>query len=160
MILASLLLSQVNIPKPEGFWPITVVGWITILGFIGTSVYVIFQTGRWSQKMETHKDEVKRALDGFGTRVGRIEMGMQHEEGRTDALEVQVATTQGRYEALIALLGEAKGSVDQFRVGLQNSTDKIEQKIDGLRVAQDDTKLELSQRLTAVETTLQLRHKS
>jgi chromosome segregation ATPase len=155
-----LCLVQIGIQKPEGFWPITVVGWITVAGFIGTAASLVYLVGRWSQKMETHKEEVKRTLDGFGARVGSVEHKIEHEEGRTDTLEVNVAATQGRYEALITLLGEAKGSVDHFRVGLQNSTDKIEKKIDGLREAQDDTKLELSQRLTAVETTLQLRHKS
>lgn len=154
MIVSLLLLLQISIPKPEGFWPVTGVGWITVLGFLASTAYLIYQAGRWAQKFDDHKKDVKKDLDGFGIRVSKMEMGMEHEEGRADAMEVQIATSQGRYEALISLLGEAKGSVDQFRSGLQSSSEKIEKKIDDLRIAQDATKLELSQRLTAVETTL------
>lgn len=148
-------LLQLSIPKTEGFWPSTGAGWVTLLGFFGSLIWIIFQSGRWSAKMEAHKKEVEQSLTGFGGRVTKMELGSKHEEGRVDALEVQLSRTQGQYEALMRILGEAKGSVDQFRVGMQASGEKIEKKIDDLRVEQGATKLEISQRLTAVETSLQ-----
>jgi hypothetical protein len=149
------LLLQLSIPKPEQFWPVSVVGYIEMLGFLGTTVWIIFQTGRWAEKLETHKTETKAALDGFGSRVSRMELGLEHEEGRVDALEVQMSRTQGQYEALITLLGEAKESVNQFRMGTQTLGDKIERRIDDLKRDQNDMRLELSQRLKAVETILE-----
>jgi uncharacterized coiled-coil protein SlyX len=128
---------------------------LAVASFLGSAAFVVFVAGRWSSKMETHKEDVKKDLNGFGTRVSNIEMSHKHEEGRVDALEVQMSRTQGQYEALIRILGEAKGSVDQFREGMRVSGEKIEKKIEALTTQQADTKLEISQRLTAVETSLQ-----
>lgn len=160
------LLAEIRIPAPEGFWPATITGWITILGFIGSAAWMVYLTGRWAQKLEsnkseirnefaTHKKEVTDACNGVGGRVSKIELDMVHDGGRVDALEVQMSRTQGQYEALITLLGEAKASVDQFRAGMSASGEKIERKIDDLRRDQNDTKLHLSERLKAVETILE-----
>jgi SMC interacting uncharacterized protein involved in chromosome segregation len=149
------LLLQIEIPKPEGFWPVTIVGWVTVIGFIATSAWLLIQAGRWTAQLESHKKEVTTDMNAFGGRLSRLELGKEHEEGRVDALEVQQSRTQGQYEALIALIGEAKGSVEQFRVGMMASGEKVERKIDEMKIAQNQSTLELSQRLTAVETSLQ-----
>jgi hypothetical protein len=148
-------LAQLTIPKPEGFWPATIVGWITFVGFLGSAAWIVFKTGRWSSQLDNFKDDCTANLNAFGGRVTKVEMGQEHEEGRVDALEVQMSRTQGQYEALIALLGEAKESVNAFRQGMAASSDKIERKIDDLRREQNDTKLTLSERLKAVETILE-----
>jgi hypothetical protein len=149
------LLTQISIPKPEQFWPATVAGWVTVFGFLASTAWLVFQSGRWAQKLEDHKREIKTGMDGLGARVGRIELGKEHEEGRVEALERQMSRTQGQYEALIALLGEAKESVNQFRMGNQALGEKFERGIGELRRDQNDMRLELSQRLKAVETILE-----
>lgn len=149
------LLTQITIPKPEQFWPVSVVGWIEILGFLSTATWIIFQTGRWTEKLENHKKEITAALDGIGGRVSRMELSVEHEGGRVDALEVQLSRTQGQYEALIKILSEAKENVASFRQGTLDLGEKIERKIDDLKKEQNDTKLHLSERLKAVETILE-----
>jgi chromosome segregation ATPase len=128
---------------------------------IGTSlaslVAVIFLAGRWSQKIEDVKKDVKKDLDGFGARLGKLELGEEHNEGRVEALERQMARTQGQYEALIELIGGAKESVNALRQGNSSIGDRLEKKMDDLKQEQNDMKLALSERLKAVETTLQMR---
>jgi SMC interacting uncharacterized protein involved in chromosome segregation len=157
MIVAYDWLMQLSIPKPEGFWPTTGAGWISVIGFVATTGWLLIQAGRWTARLENHKKEVTGDVNAFGSRLTKLELGKEHEEGRVDALEVQMSRTQGQYEALIALIGEAKGSVDQFRVGNASLGDKIERRIDDLKRDQNDMRLELSQRMKAVETILEHR---
>jgi hypothetical protein len=157
MIVLYDLLMQLTPTKPEGFWPVSVVGYIEIGTSIASLIAVVFLAGRWSQKIEDVKTGVKKDLDGFGVRLGRLELGEEHNEGRVEALERQMARTQGQYEALIELVGGAKESVNALRQGNSSIGEKLERKIDELKQEQNDMKLALSERLKAVETTLQLR---
>jgi hypothetical protein len=157
MIVLYDVLAQISPTKPEGFWPVSVVGYIEIITSIGSLLVVIFLAGRWSQKIEDVKKDVKKDLDGFGVRLGKLELGEEHNEGRVEALERQMARTQGQYEALIELIGGAKESVNALRLGNTSIGERLERKIEELKQEQNDMRLQLSERLKGVETTLQLR---
>ena len=142
------------IPEPGQFWPSTITGWITVIGFLTSTAWFLYQMGRWAQKLEAHKDENKRELNGIGERVKRTELGLEHEEGRMDALEVQLGQAQGHYESLIKILSEAKVTVDGLRTETKSNAAAFRDGIDILRKEQNDTRLHLSERLKAVETIL------
>src|SRR3954466_4733823 len=101
------LVSQLQLVAPETFWPVSTTGWITLFGFIASTVWIVFQTGRWANKVDGFRND----LNGVGVRITKVENAQNHEEGRVDALEVQLSRTQGQYEALIKILSEAKENV-------------------------------------------------
>ncbi len=135
------------LPTPrDGFWPVTVVGWITTVGFIMTILGGVFALGKFYQ-----------ALNGFGARLTDAEKALEESKGDRSAIHRMLERVLTQHEALIERLGEnrrttEKCSEDTVELGIQ-----IGSKIDVLGHRLNEINLNLSQRIKAVETVLKIK---
>lgn len=152
-----------QVASPEGFWPITVAGWIALCGVFLSLLTTAFAWGRWAQKITTvredlikefnnHKDTIKNQLDGFGGRVESMESEHDHINGRLEEASGHVQRILGQHDSILGLLGEARGSAVQCREDTQALGEKIERKLEGITTRIGAVELNLSQRLSSVET--------
>jgi hypothetical protein len=149
-----LLLAQ--IPKPEGFWPVTVTGWITTVGFIASSIWVVFLTGRWSQKLEDHKKETTKELNQFGGRITKVEEEQLRQDGRLDQMASQQDRILGQHDLLIKAIGKSEGDAIQCREDTLALGEKIDGKLETIRREMGATALTLSTGLAEVKKELEL----
>jgi hypothetical protein len=148
-------------------WDTAAAGWITVLGFALSISATIFAWGKWAQKtnsikddlvkdINNHKEYVKGQLDGIGGRVKEVESEQEHINGRLDGDNSNIQRLLGQHEALMKLIGEARGSTVQCREDTQALGEKIDRKMDTISKQLTDTTLQLSQRLAGVEKELEL----
>jgi hypothetical protein len=154
-----LLLAELP-PKPEGFWPVTVVGWITVIGLLSSTAYIIFQTGRWSQKLEDHKRETTKELNQFGGRVTKVEEEQVRQDGRLDHQGAQHERILGQHDILIKAIGRTEGEAVQCREDTYALGEKIDGKLEVLRKEVNATALTLATGLAEVKKELELTRES
>lgn len=144
-------------------WATAAAGWITLAAFLISLGATIFAWGKWAQKtnsvkgeliekIDNHKEHVKNQLDGFGGRVESMESEHDHINGRLDEASGHVQRILGQHDSILGLLGEAKGSAVQCREDTQALGEKIERKLENITNRIGEVELNLSQRLTGVET--------
>lgn len=90
------------------FWPTTVVGWITVVGFAASVLVAVFTGGKvwgkilsieatiaeqfkaqdkkFANLLTQHERDVTQAMNGLGARVSIIEDAERHREGMFDAI--------------------------------------------------------------------------
>lgn len=148
--------------------PQSIIGIITPLGLLGTIGTFIWKAGQWANQREAdkkaadlamvnYKTEVKKELDGFGSRVSNVEYEQTTAEGRHAALSSQIERTLGAHESLLKIIGEAKGSTVQCREDTQALGEKIDRRLESVQKNQVDNHLDLSTRLARVEHELVLK---
>lgn len=144
-------------------WATAAAGWITVLGFALSIGATVFAWGKWAQKTNSikedlvkeiinHKEHVKGQLDGFGGRVSSMESEHDHINGRLDEASGHVQRILGQHDSILGLLGEAKGSAVQCREDTLGLGEKIDRKLEGITMRIGAVELNLSQRLSSVET--------
>jgi hypothetical protein len=110
---------------PQSFWPESVTGWITVVGFVGTVTTLLWQRSRKEAQDTAHADQVTRDLtlmrqditadiNGLGQRVTK---------NREDLESMNVVIT-GMLQTQATLMAESKNT--NAAVG------RIEQKLDGV----------------------------
>lgn len=155
------------LPEDLPFSPQSIVGILTPLGLLASVGAFIWKAGQWARDRETHKEatdlalithkaEVKGSLDGFGSRLGGVEREQTEARGRHQTMSQQIDRVLGSHEALIKIIGEARGSTVQCREDTQALGEKIERKMDIATEQSNKNHLDLSTRLAGVERELEL----
>lgn len=151
--------------------PQSIVGIITPLGLLGTIGTFVWKAGQWANQREADKKaadlamtnyqaEVKKELDGFGSRVSSVESEQKAAEGRHDAIASQIERTLGAHESLLRIIGEARGTSVQCREDTIALGEKIDRRLESVQKNQVDNHLDLSTRLARVEHELVLKRDS
>lgn len=151
--------------------PLSYTSLLTSLGLLAAIAGFIWKAGQWAKQREadkeaadlaltTHKNEVKHHLDGFGSRVSKVELDQQQARGRETVMAENITRTLGAHESIIRIIGEARGSVVQCREDTQSLGEKIEGKLEVMITKNNQNHLDLSTRLAGVEKELELMRKS
>jgi peptidoglycan hydrolase CwlO-like protein len=151
----------------SGLWATATAGWITIAAFTISLIATIFAWGKWTQRTNSlkgefnegltqHKEQIKNQLDGFGNRVTSLERGQTNLQGEFNGANNDIQRLLGQHDALMKLIGEARGSTIQCREDTFALGEKIERKMDGLSGQLSETTLQLSQRMAGVERELEI----
>jgi hypothetical protein len=145
--------------------------YLNTAGIVATVGVFIYKSGQWARdrertkgdvelSLENYKKEVKKDLDGFGTRVTSIEQRQNDTTGRLEVISTQIERTLGAHESLLRVIGEARGSTIQCREDTQALGEKIERKFDIASEKSEKNHLDLSTRLSGVEKELELMRRS
>lgn len=158
-------------PQDLPVGPLSITSLLTTFGLLAAVAGFIWKAGQWAKQREadkeaadlaltTHKAEVKHHLDGFGNRVSKVELEQQQARGRETIMAENITRTLGAHEAIIRIIGEARGSVVQCREDTQALGEKIEGKMDLMITKVNQNHLDLSTRLAGVERELELIRKT
>lgn len=131
------------IPEGTAIWPVSVSGWISLVLSVAAVVSVAIGYGRWLEK-----------LNGMGRRVDALEAHKQ----RSDGAEIErirvMERVLGQHEDLIRQIGEAKQMAQDANQLSEDNVSAVRIALDGMTRSVNDMRLDLSQRLTRVETKL------
>lgn len=127
-------------------WPTSVTGWVSLFTSVIALIGIAVAYGRWIEK-----------LNGVGTRVKGLEEWKQRSDGAelerirvVDRILSQHETLIGQIADAKAMAGEARREGDENVLHMTSSLQSLERAINALQ-------LDLSQRMTAVETKLNVR---
>lgn len=98
----------------EGFWPVTVVGWITVFGFITLAASQAVQWGKLLQK-----------INGFGSRVTKVEENCAKHGEAIVRIDRQIDKHGTAITFLAEDVGETKASSEALRTQLIASSNEI-----------------------------------
>jgi hypothetical protein len=138
LTLALVLLAA--IPAPESFWPATVVGWITVVGFIGGSVVYLIDRGRREEK-----------INGWGKRVDETAGELAHIRGVQEEHARVMAGIVAAQERITEALGEAKKSAEDCETTAERHAIELGTKVDDMRRSIEGKIGGFAERLAGVE---------
>lgn len=134
---------------PSDFWPITGAGWIALFAAIATPVIVaigaIVAYGKWLARM-----------NGLGRRVKDVEDSLVQVKTVQDERGRQFERILTQHEQLIAAVSDSKKSAEQCSADAEQHALMIGSKVDELKNINSKMELSISQRLTAVETKMEI----
>ena len=135
--------------EDSSFWPVTISGWITMFVSIGTLIVVVVGSivgySKWLAK-----------INGLGARVKKVEDEQVKIRAVQDERGLQFERLLTQHEALIEAVAGAKKSAEQCSTDSEQHAMMIGAKVDELRGANNRMELSISQRLTAVETKMEV----
>jgi len=130
-------------------WPITISGWVTLFLSIGTLVAVVVGTivgySKWLTKM-----------NGMGRRIKVVEDEQVRIKAVSDERGRQFERLLAQHESLIEAVAGAKKSAEQCSVESEQHALMIGSKVDEMKNKFGGMELSISQRLTAVETKMEI----
>jgi hypothetical protein len=133
----------VAVPSPEGFWPTTVVGWITVVGFLAGLV-----SGLWAYaKFLAH-------LNGLGTRVDIVEKHQAAAEERDETLSRAMDRVTQAQDHLLEKIGAAERQSSRCSEDMEQYTREVGSQIHELTKLIQHEGREAGERLKGVETKL------
>lgn len=136
------LLAQVA-ATPEGFWPVTAVGWVTAFGFILTVGGIVVGWGKMIEK-----------LNGYGSRLTETEQAQSLADGKTQGIVLNVDRILNQHDLILKALGEAKRTAEKCGEDSDAIALRIENRLDVIKAELATVNLNLAQRLASVETRL------
>jgi hypothetical protein len=146
MIWVSLLLA---IATDDGAWPTRASGWVALFVSIGTAVTLVVGSviayGKWLSRM-----------NGLGRRVKAVEDDQVKIRAVQDERGLQFERLLTQHEALIEAVAGAKKSAEQCSNESEQHAMFIGSKVDELKNAASKMELSISQRLTVVETKIDI----
>lgn len=143
LTLALVLL--VSIPAPESFWPATVVGWITVAGFLVGAVVYLIDRGRREEK-----------INGWGKRVDETVTEMANIRGIQEQHARLMDGIVSAQERIAEALGDAKRASEGCEANAEQYTREIGAKVDEMRRSMEAKMAVLGERMAGVERELEL----
>jgi biopolymer transport protein ExbB/TolQ len=141
--LALALVLLIALPATEAFWPTTVVGWITVVGFLAGLV-----SGLWAYaKFLAH-------LNGLGARVDAVEKEQTAAKERDENLSRAMERMTRAQEQLLEKLGAAEHKSDRCSEDMEQYTREVGSQIHELTKLIQHEGREAGERLKGVETKL------
>ncbi len=142
---------------PAGVWPITVSGWITmvgvIVGLLATGGGAVYGWGRWTQTLNGFTEKISTQLNGFGERVTTTENRLAAMEEHDRAMQRIIDTMLLQHGSILERLGEAKRASEQGSSDMDMMASRIESKLDAVRDTITKIDKDLSSRASALEAT-------
>lgn len=129
-----------------GIWPVSISGWVSLVASLTALAVALIGYGKWIER-----------LNGMGGRVTTLEQKDQARVGAETERIRQLDRILNQHEDLIRQIGEAKGQATEARRESDENLLHMTSALSSLERSLNDMRLDLSQRMTAVETTLQLR---
>ncbi len=142
---------------PAGIWPITISGWITmvgvIVGLLATGGGAVYGWGRWTQTLNGFTDKISTQLNGFGERVTTTENRLASAEEHDRAMQRIIDAMLLQHGSILERLGEAKRASEQGSTNMDMMATRIESKLDQVRDSITKIDKDLSSRASALEAT-------
>jgi hypothetical protein len=135
----------VSIPAPESFWPATVVGWITVAGFVAGSIVYLIDRGRREEK-----------INGWGKRVDDTASALEHIRGTQEEHARLMAGIVATQERITEALGESRRASEDCESNAERHSIEIGVKVDEMRRSIEDKIGKFGERLAGVERELEL----
>jgi hypothetical protein len=133
-----------------GAWPVTISGWVALVTSIVTAITVLIGApvawGRWIQK-----------INGLGERLKLVEDAQKESKGAEMERVRQFDEVMHEQRTIIAAIGRAEKSSESCREEIDQHALALGSLVSGAVTKMGAMELHLSQRLTAVETALNLR---
>lgn len=127
------------------FWPVTIVGWITTLGFIGGLSLYLIDRGKREEK-----------INGWGRRVDETVEEMTKVKGRQEGHERLMASIVADQVRITEALGKAVRAAEDCESGSERRTIEIGVKVDEMRRSIETKIGAFGERLAGVERELEL----
>lgn len=132
-----------------GWWPIV---W-SVLGALIVGGVSVYGWGKWTQSINGFTKKVEENLNGFGTRLKTAEDRIGYADARDLQLQQNIDRVLAEHSNILEKLGEAKRGVEGCSAEMEDSTRRIEVKIDSVRDTLNKIDKDLSGRITALEAT-------
>jgi hypothetical protein len=127
------------------FWPVTIVGWITALGFIGGLALYLIDRGKREEK-----------INGWGRRVDETVEEMRKVSGKQEEHARLMASIVADQVRITEALGEAKKGAEDCEASSERHTIEIGVKVDEMRRSIEGKISAFGERLAGVERELEL----
>lgn len=140
------ILQGVTVTPPSGIWPVTIMGWVTLLVAIAAGIGTIIGWGRLIEK-----------LNGYGSRLKEVEEDIVSikttQQQQTLALERVTAAN----ESIMRELGAARRGAETCTENMKDYALEIGTKIDTWRREMGHDFTDLRQRLADIDKDLSAR---
>lgn len=144
LTIAMVLLIALPEP-PAAFWPTTVVGWITVLGFIGILIGYIVERTRRDEK-----------INGWGARVDEFGKELATVRGTQEEHAKVMAGIVAAQERIVEELGKATKAAEDCEATSERHTLELGSKVDDMRRSIEAKIGQFGERLAGVERELEL----
>jgi hypothetical protein len=127
------------------FWPTTIIGWITALGFVGSVALYLIDRGKREEK-----------INGWGRRVDETVEEMKKVSGKQEEHARLMASIVADQVRITEALGEAKRAADDCKTDAADHAQVLGVKVDEMRRSIMAEIRGFGERMAGVERELEL----